>query len=645
MIALLLAIMSIFPCKIYAYEYYEEQIEIYIDLEATFGYIDIDPHAITITTATAVKGIKWIWRAWRATSLVTSGVQHYQNLTGNLDTSVSMARDHVAGDTYTIDTLQVMLGAEQFWETRSPVQQARLAHVINTALLNGGAVTLSYRDLEFLGIHELDAMIAQRPNFMTVGTDHLPRRVFGSAGFIALLESHGFLEAAAFTVNNYAANNLHRYTDLMIIHFDSRFFPALGATLTPKPAFALVRSRHFQDVWTGEVRTAEQTVGRSVWIGQPGNFLDGVGLIVGPMRNIDYQRAMFDHFLYYDTPFQAGFKYPFRDFDVWDYRDILPRPIWDELWSSLRFTVSAINYYSISNIVHSDIGLVTPFPIELGIPTTNVRTSIFIPDISADFVEGKINIFDNTKAHVFERSLPYTGQSTIDWGDDGPIDLPGDSTYREWLERLEERLALVHGGLGVANAAIDAILENLGLKGLTIDRLADGFELLQEQQRQQALDQEALKGRVGDIEDFQEREYQRAREQERAINQGLDRVVEGQRTQQGLLEGINTRLDDMGHAIIGDFSTINFNSFMDSGGLIERFPFSLPWDFEYVLGSLRAPPEPPRFYFDWRGTFFGEVGLVVVDLAEFQVIASTIRFILSFLFTITLIYMSIKIIK
>jgi hypothetical protein len=585
------------------------------------AYIGIDPASVTITAGVAVKGLKWIWRGWRATSLVSSAVQHYQSLGAPQGTSVTMSRDH-ALHTYTIDTLQVMLGAEYFWATRTQVQQAHIAHVINTAISSGGAVTLSEADLERIGIHELNAIIEQRPNFMTLDTQNLPSRVIGSDGFIELLVSQGFLEAAAFTINNYAANNQMRYTHLMIISYRSEFIPALGTTLSPKPSLALVRSQYFECRRTFDLKSPSEIIGEQVWIGGPQTVWD-IGYVVGPVRRLHYRGAFVDnHQLYFEPPFTAGFKYPFAGYTSWDLAQLIPGAGSMHLHDQLLFAIESVNYYTLSNIRHIGMGLITPFPIEIGIPSTNMRTSVFIPDITADFTEGNISLFDQTQAHIWERSIPYTGASSITWEGvlDPPYDMPGDATYRQWLESLEARLAIAMSGLGLANMAIDGILERLDRQEAGVGNLEREFERLQERQEQQAI------------------------EQERAIDRGIDRVIEGQRAQE-LLEGILNTLNNLGQIIIGDFSTINFDAFMNADGLTSRFPFSLPWDFQYVLESLSAPAEAPRFYFDWRGTAYSEVGVVVVDLSEFQIIASTVRFILSLLFTISLIFVSIKIIK
>jgi hypothetical protein len=113
----------------------------------------------------------------------------------------------------------------------------------------------------------------------------------------------------------------------------------------------------------------------------------------------------------------------------------------------------------------------------------------------------------------------------------------------------------------------------------------------------------------------------------------------------------------IGNTMVGSM-TFDFDN---DRNLTMVFPFSIPFDITRAIGSLRVPPQAPRFEIDFEGTIYdvnvlaAELGLpggnlpdafvMVLDMEYFDPVAQVIRWTVWLSFFVGLMYATSKVIK
>ena len=77
--------------------------------------------------------------------------------------------------------------------------------------------------------------------------------------------------------------------------------------------------------------------------------------------------------------------------------------------------------------------------------------------------------------------------------------------------------------------------------------------------------------------------------------------------------------------------------------LVQKFPFSIPWDFANAVKLLAAPAQVPRWEVDFLAPISGRVGgwkgntTIVIDMGQYPVVGQLCRWITTILFCAALI--------
>ena len=637
-IALILAIKIIiatyFPVLIFAYEQdflytnnnYEESSPIFPDINfppeeenenyQTWEYdefyrpywldpvfdmptVGIVPTIDPISGAYALKLLKNIIVSYAAVNIAAEAVAHY----GWFDPDVARRQlenyqtfiNHVV---YQVQVSPFDAYAHRWLDSRNPQQRADIDFLVDHAMANGGTLTLSWADLQRIGINDmfstfnpllhLDLTNVQHENLSDTGLDIALQRL----GFTHTHSRAVVHNTALFNASNPVLRNLSYLT---VVEHGGIFSENHGRVLQRHPS-AFIRSETGLQLGTIGMNVADFDVGNPVVTGLSSPL--GVSGLTGQWGSflIDrFHNVAFPNLRMQQSDFVGVHR-------VGTF--VLVGGINPGLAFSLPVPISIRNYhFDLSGIALP----ATPFARAVGIPQTMTPTAIHIPDITAP-----LNPALNFDPAFALPSLPWTLAPSITW----PATVIPDNPAIPDNPVIPGNPAIPYDLIARLNA-VDVSIDQINIRQATFD-----------------MDLTYLTGVVNRL-------GERVTANEIAITTVNARVDRLERAEADTVTAINS----LPGTIIGDFSTINFDSWAQLSQVTERFPFSLPWDIQRFFSMFNVAGEPPVFTFDFSGTYFSNVGIIEINMANFPLIAQTIRFIVSLLFSISLIILSIKIVK
>jgi len=622
-------------------------------------------------TVGIAKLIYWIGKGWKAYNTAT-----YVN--------IALGAGGVASGIYLYNAWEVDSTGFQrdiniFLNGATQSQLDDLEFLYNHAMTNNGQLSLSANDLQRLGI---DALIPTINANTQLITHHLPTSHLGNEGL------RSALAAAGASVNN-VNNSIQALSQLQLNPNQQTRYYLMIATWGSVP-FTLSANTSNN---LGFGNTATQILlGR-----QPSIIFLTVPMIAGPTNSMGGSHA-----------FAVGNSFSQSNLS----HSTGPRTIGASTSrngvntnnaTSITFGVRTINGVTLEDLGFNDtlnIGTVTsiqhpitslefhrihlnayfegtviPAPISVGIPRTNAGSGIIIPDITADF--GTRPLFPSG---IFQNpSLPL----------DLPNTFPNEGITSPDLSAINLRLDLLETTVGILQNENVILRNEMNNAFLTLHNSVNGgFAALQGNVLGINEGIEGLNNRIGDLElgignvntgiqGLNNRiggletgignintGIQGIGTDIAGVNQGIQGIDQRIGNLEGTLTGglagvtsaINTLPATISTAVVGDFSKINFNAFFDAGLLMtDRFPFSIPWDFQNLINVLNVAPRPPVFEFDFNGTIFEGFDFrldlyemsstIIFGNATVYMLVNTIRHILSAFFANALIILTMKIFK
>jgi archaellum component FlaC len=608
--------------------------------------IEIQVIVPTALPALAIpKLVYWIGKTWKAYNTATM-------------VNVALGVGGIAAgaylyDAWDLDSANFLRDIYIWLETvATPQQIDYLNFIYEQAVLNGGSISLSGEDLIRLGIYSFIPVINAN---VRLAIENIP------VGNLSQIDEMAW---DIFNVNYDDWEGL--ITALILINVDPYYFgfrifyddfPMMNYVVFFSFGTALAFNAVGTPIFVGRESGAlfVQHFGQIPINLRPGNYHTAIGNITGyAIINHGEVLTTNDSWgLFNRTSVNGSFSIPANMRPV----GTVSVPI--ENVSILQIDVNAMFTSGSSSLAST-----------IGIPTTNVGSGIIIPDVNADF---GLRLFPSG---IFANlSLPLSLPNVLTPGVIAEINarfeaLEARVTANEigiisaqqalnnlhanvngGFEALNSRIGGLEIGIGNVNTGIQGINNRIGDLEIGIGNVNTGIQ--------------GLNNRIGGLEtgignvntgiQGIQTDITGVNEGIQGIDQRLDDLV-GTGGLTGVISGVNALPASIATAVVGDFSNINFNAFLDAGLLMtDRFPFSIPWDFQNLINILNVAPRPPMFNFDFSGTIFEGFSfrLDLYELSSVPILGNTnlyqlvntIRHILTAFFVNVLIILTMKIFK
>lgn len=472
---------------------------------------------------------------------------------------------------------------------RTHSQIAYLAYLHGIAEAQNGHLQLSANDLQRIGINEVIPFV--NPAFSIV-TEHLPTTVtFGEEAIASLISRYSNLTETQI-INGNARPTIPGSSSSVSsgVSTSTNFRISLGARISPAGSLPQAGLTAVSNTFHPLVSVNFHRISLGSYIGTSFSPVDVVTSIGIPTTNagsgIVIRNALAD-------PFTATTLFPegiFTQNLPLSLPNTLPVPelaidpaVLSELNLSISELRSLVNYVTTSSNVRFAA-------LEGDIASQNQRTNEAFAAINA--LNTQVNGgFEALNGRVGALELGLSGANT-------------------GIQGLNNRVGSLELGIGNVNTGIQGLNNRIGDIELGIGNVNTGIQAI-----------------GNDIA---------------VVNTGIQGINERIGSLEGSFNSVISSITSLGSSIIGDFSYIDFSVFTVP---YDRFPFSIPWDLMELFRALESYYEAPRFYIDFSDTFMNQV--FVLDLSEdrFLTIVITVRFLLLILFTMSLMSITINMLK
>lgn len=664
MVALLIIASSFFNIRIEAQNY-----------RIRFEIIQNEANASIILSATAVAIITAVVKYGTATAKVlfytaaTASAVYLGNEVWNLMADT--------GNYVELNETRINELAVEYVNNASPAQLANLQRVHDIAMANGGAINLSHRDLNTLGIFQTSTFLN---DFVIINRARTVTTIPSSEG----LDNEGLINVLT---NNAGLNLVEAETAVQRLNNHNN----ISGVIRPRLSYLLIYS-----FGTGVITGSHSWHGHGHLVGEPAF---PVGYTSTQFWNYTPYISLFtanNVFIEGTTPFIAGNLFQPFTFDLWgadytsitranhfpvlrggvmrstmgpffagDYRVNVPYILIDPTTFEFlmdtqyvigRFPLTSVQFHKIADTIE-----IERFASE-DIPLTFPETGITIPNITQVGTPYTVSTFDLPL--VFSDVLPEAGVANPDLTEinaridelEARVTTVQTETNNAFLTlhaSVNAGFAALQGNVLGINEGIQGLNDRIGGLEIGIGNVNTGIQGLNNLIG-------GLETGIGNINTG----IQGIQTDITGVNQGIQGIdqrldnLEGTITGglSGVISAINALPATLSTAIIGDFSKINFNAFFEAGLLMtDRFPFSIPWDFQNLINMLNVAPRAPVFEFDFSGTVFEGFNfrldlyelssVTILGNATLYMLVNTIRHILTAFFVNVLIILTMKIFK